>query len=305
VLQRGHGRLGTGGGQTGDLRIRVRVRPHEVFGRSGSDLTVTVPVTFPELVLGAQVKVPVLGRAPVTINIPPGTSSGKTFRLPGVGFPNRIRGQFAGGRFVPSSPGTSRHGHLLVTVNATIPGIAIGENAALAERLGNAIGTADTLREDLISRARQGPVPELGINGEDGDAFIAVPVSFTELLFGAEIKIPKLGQKPIVGRESAADGSGRLPRPAVDKTPALLKIPPGTANGHFVRLPGQGCHPSSASAPRLRKSRGTLVVTLKLVIPDPVSDTIRTAAEELQDVIGTGEQMRAELIARAGKPDQK
>ena len=54
----GKGAPGERGGPAGDLYVRVHVKPHPVFGRSGSNLTVTVPVTFAELTLGAEVKVP-------------------------------------------------------------------------------------------------------------------------------------------------------------------------------------------------------------------------------------------------------
>ena len=50
----------------------VHVKPHAVFGREGDNLTVTVPVTFPEAVLGADIKVPVLGGLPVTVKLPAG-----------------------------------------------------------------------------------------------------------------------------------------------------------------------------------------------------------------------------------------
>src|ERR1017187_2107540 len=54
----GKGAPGERGGPAGDLYVRVHVKPHAVFGRSGANLTVTVPVTFAELALGAEVKVP-------------------------------------------------------------------------------------------------------------------------------------------------------------------------------------------------------------------------------------------------------
>ena len=65
--------------------MRVHVKPHPVFGRSGTNLTVTVPVTFAELTLGAEVKVPAHRSAPVTVRIPPGTPNGRTFRVSGKG----------------------------------------------------------------------------------------------------------------------------------------------------------------------------------------------------------------------------
>jgi len=99
----GKGESGPPGGRPGDLYVNVRVRPHRFFGRKGSDLTLELPVTYPEAALGAHVKVPTLNGA-VTMRIPPGTPNGKTFRLRGKGAPKR------GGR-----------GDLLVTVRVEVP----------------------------------------------------------------------------------------------------------------------------------------------------------------------------------------
>ena len=53
-----------------------------MFGRTGENLTVTVPVTFTEAALGAEIKVPILGGLPVTLRIPEGTPNGA--HLPGA-----------------------------------------------------------------------------------------------------------------------------------------------------------------------------------------------------------------------------
>jgi molecular chaperone DnaJ len=106
VRLKGQGEPGRGGAPAGDLYVTVHVAPHRLFGRSESDpdnLTVTVPVTFPELALGATVSVPTLDR-PVTIRIPPGTASGRTFRVAGRGVEKR-----------------NKTGDLLVTVEVTVP----------------------------------------------------------------------------------------------------------------------------------------------------------------------------------------
>ena len=80
----GRGSPGDRGGQPGDLMVLVHVSPHARFGRKGDHVTVTVPVTFPEAALGANISVPTLA-APVTLKIPAGTSSGRTFRVKGRG----------------------------------------------------------------------------------------------------------------------------------------------------------------------------------------------------------------------------
>ncbi len=87
IRVKGRGTPGRNGGPPGDLYVVVHVAPHPIFARSGKwDLTVKVPVTFAEAVLGAQVKVPTL-EAPVTVKVPPGTQTGKTVRVRGRGIP--------------------------------------------------------------------------------------------------------------------------------------------------------------------------------------------------------------------------
>src|SRR5438132_3174745 len=73
------------GGPPGDLFVKVSVVPHQIFGRKGRDLTLTLPVTYPEAALGADVKVPTLDGGTVTLKIPAGTQTGKTFRIRGKG----------------------------------------------------------------------------------------------------------------------------------------------------------------------------------------------------------------------------
>ena len=73
IKLKGKGAPGERGGPAGDLYVRVHVAPHPVFGRSGHNLTVTVPVTFAEAALGAEIKVPTHRGMPVSLRIPPGT----------------------------------------------------------------------------------------------------------------------------------------------------------------------------------------------------------------------------------------
>ncbi len=83
IKLKGRGAPGRFGGPPGDLLVKVKVGDHPLFGRNGKDLTIDVPITFAEAALGAAVKVPTLDGPPVTIRIPPGTATGKTFRLRG------------------------------------------------------------------------------------------------------------------------------------------------------------------------------------------------------------------------------
>jgi len=99
----GKGEPGGAGVAPGDLFVRVHVQRHPVFGRRGDDLTVTLPVTYPEAALGAKVEVPTLDGA-VTLKVPSGTPSGKTFRVKGKGAPRR-----------------NGRGDLLVTVKVEVP----------------------------------------------------------------------------------------------------------------------------------------------------------------------------------------
>ena len=85
IRLKGRGGPGQNGGPAGDLYVVVRVAAHPIFSRKGNDLSVTVPITFPEAALGADVAVPTLDGPPVTVRIPPGTRSGRTFRVKGKG----------------------------------------------------------------------------------------------------------------------------------------------------------------------------------------------------------------------------
>ena len=105
IRLKGKGAPGERGGPAGDLVVLVHVRPHDVFGRKGDNLTLSLPVTFPEAALGATVKVPTLGGAPVSVKIPAGTTTGRTLRVRGKGAPRR--------------DGTK--GDLLVTVEVAVP----------------------------------------------------------------------------------------------------------------------------------------------------------------------------------------
>ena len=82
IRLKGRGAPGNGR-RPGDLYVNVKVRSHEVFGRQGKNLTLTVPVTFAEAALGADVKLPTLDGETVTIRIPAGSSTGKRLRVRG------------------------------------------------------------------------------------------------------------------------------------------------------------------------------------------------------------------------------
>jgi DnaJ-class molecular chaperone len=89
IRLKGQGHPGPGG-RSGDVLIGVAVAPHPLFTREGADLRLELPITLYEAVLGGKVRVPTLDGA-VELAIPAGTSSGRTFRLKGKGFPAKER----------------------------------------------------------------------------------------------------------------------------------------------------------------------------------------------------------------------
>lgn len=90
---------GTGApGARGDLYLSVTVATHPFFERKGDDVHLTLPITAPEAALGTSIEVPTL-RGKVSMKVPPATSSGRAFRLPGYGMP-RLKGGGAGDQFV-------------------------------------------------------------------------------------------------------------------------------------------------------------------------------------------------------------
>lgn len=102
----GQGGAGAAKGQSGDLYLKIEVRPHPTFTRDGDDLRVVVPVDLYTALLGGKTSVPTLDR-PVELTIPAGTSNGKVFRLRGLGMPNIKR--------------PNEHGNLYATVEVRLP----------------------------------------------------------------------------------------------------------------------------------------------------------------------------------------
>ena len=103
IRVKGRGAPGRGGGPAGDLWVTVRVAGHQVFGRKGRNLTLTVPITFAEAALGAEITVPTLDGT-VVLRVPPGTKSGSKFRVKGRGVADEMGA-----------------GDLLVTVEVAVP----------------------------------------------------------------------------------------------------------------------------------------------------------------------------------------
>lgn len=138
IRLKGKGAPGENGGPNGDLYVNIKVLPHPVFGRSGDNLTLTVPVTFPEAALGAEIRVPTFQGQPVTLRLPEGTPNGRTFRVKGRGAPRR--------------DGTK--GDLLVTVDVQVPQKLDDRAREALERLREST-SGDDLRAELLRQARQ------------------------------------------------------------------------------------------------------------------------------------------------------
>ncbi|HEX3932032.1 MAG TPA: molecular chaperone DnaJ [Nocardioides sp.] len=136
IRLRGKGGAGENGGPGGDLFVTVKVTPDRLFGRKGDNLTLDVPVSFDEVVLGADVTIPTLGGAPVTLKIPAGTPNGRTFRVRGRG--------------APKKDGTK--GDLLATVQIQVPA-RLNDAAREAVAAYRAAGVDATLRANLFDQA--------------------------------------------------------------------------------------------------------------------------------------------------------
>ena len=104
IRLKGRGDPGRNGGPPGDLFVACRVEAHELYRMDGRDLRITVPVTFPEAVLGADIALPTIDASSVKVRIPAGTRTGRTFRVKGRG--------------VATAKAT---GDLLVTVEVAVP----------------------------------------------------------------------------------------------------------------------------------------------------------------------------------------
>jgi len=102
IRLKGQGAPGRGG-QAGDALIELKIAPHPVFKRDGADLTMDLPVSVPDAVLGGKIQVPTPEGA-VMMTIPKGSNSGKILRL-------KARGAYAAGK----------RGDLLAKLAVTLP----------------------------------------------------------------------------------------------------------------------------------------------------------------------------------------
>jgi molecular chaperone DnaJ len=94
----GKGNAGDAGAPSGDLFIVLRVRPHEFFRRDGANVICTVPISYAQACLGAEIRVPTVDGEGM-LEVPEGTPSGKVFTLPRLGAP-RLDGRGRGDQLV-------------------------------------------------------------------------------------------------------------------------------------------------------------------------------------------------------------
>jgi len=86
VRASGEGETGSGGAASGDLFLRVHIKPHPVFERKGDDLYVKVPIAVTTAILGGEAQVPTISGS-VRLKVPETTQPGQIFRLKGHGMP--------------------------------------------------------------------------------------------------------------------------------------------------------------------------------------------------------------------------
>ena len=130
------GRGAPGSAGPGDLYVTVHVTPHPIFSRKDENIHLTLPVTFAEAALGADIKVPTLEGDEVTVRIAPGTPSGRTLRVKG-------RGVKKG----------STAGDLMITIDVRVPQRVEGAAKKAIEDFANATADFDP-RSELNSKAK-------------------------------------------------------------------------------------------------------------------------------------------------------
>ena len=134
VRVKGRGEPGEAG--PGDLYVIVSVVPHPIFSRKGENIHVTVPVSFTEAALGADIPVPTLEGDEVKVRIAPGTQNGKTFRVKGRGVKKGVNS-----------------GDLMVTIEVQVPQRMDGKAKRALEEFAEATKGED-LRADFLQRSR-------------------------------------------------------------------------------------------------------------------------------------------------------
>ena len=134
IRVKGKGAPGEGG--SGDLFILLTVKPHPIFSRKGENLLLTLPVTFAEATLGADIKIPTLSGEDVTVRLAPGTPTGRVLRVKGRGI---TKG--------------STVGDLLVTIEVQVPRRVEGEALEALKKF-NELTSDHDVRSEFNSKAK-------------------------------------------------------------------------------------------------------------------------------------------------------
>ena len=135
IRVKGKGAPGEGG--AGDLFIQLHVKAHPIFSRKGEHLTLTLPVTFAEAALGADLKVPTLSGDDVTVRLAPGTPTGRVLRVKGRGIK---KGAITG--------------DLLITIEVQVPRRAEGKAEEAIKAFAAATSDED-VRAEFNAKAKQ------------------------------------------------------------------------------------------------------------------------------------------------------
>ena len=135
IRVKGKGAPGEAG--PGDLFILLHVKPHPIFSRKGENLLLTLPVTFVEATLGADIKVPTLDGEEVTVRLAPGTPNGRTLRVKGRGIKKG-----------------SVSGDLLATIEVQVPQKIEGEASEALKKFAEATSDHD-VRLEFRAKASQ------------------------------------------------------------------------------------------------------------------------------------------------------
>ena len=134
VRLRGKGKASINGGSAGDLIVTIHVEEDPVYSRDGNDLRMTLPVTFAEATLGANVELPLIDGSTVTVKVPAGSDSGRTLRLKGRG--------------VATKKGT---GDLLATISVVVPKDLTPEQLDSIKSLADSLDQSDP-RAELMKK---------------------------------------------------------------------------------------------------------------------------------------------------------
>ena len=135
----GEGEAGYRGGPPGDLYVAIRVRPHPVLKRDGTDVSYELSINIVQAALGDKVEVPTLD-GPVEVTVPPGTQYGQTFRLPGKGMPYLRR---------------SRRGDEYVVVKVVVPKTLNEEQRNHLRHLGGLTGKPEKVSKGFFEKLRE------------------------------------------------------------------------------------------------------------------------------------------------------